>query len=209
MDAGAFRDALEEAKATQLDRLGSNKLLLAITDAELDTDPILRAAAASEYAAADTFRGWAADETDQGAADLFAAVADQEADHLDRVVAHLDDYDPPETAGPMHAFLRGIEETAPRVAAGLVARGLVSTRTHTQIIGFFVNEADRELADLFRDLKSETEAEIDDGLAYLEDVDGADAWEPALAAAEYVIQVAYDDFADGLRALGLDPKPIC
>lgn len=208
MDAGAFLEDLKASKATQLDRLGSNKLLLALTDADLETESVLQAAAVSEYAAAETFREWAADETDERARELFDAVAEQERDHLDRVTAHLDGFEPPEAPGPMHAYLRGLDDTLPRVAAGLVGRGLVSTKSHTQIIGFFVNEADRELADLFRDLRAETEAEIEDGLAYLTSAD-ADTDGGAMAAAEYVIQVAYDDYADGLRGLGLDPKPIC
>ncbi len=208
MDAGAFREDLEAAKATQLDRLGSNKLLLALTEADLEADSVLRAAAASEYAAAETFRQWESDETEADARELFASVAGQEEEHLDRVVAHLDGFDEPAAPGPMHSFLRGLDETVPRVAAGLVARGIVSTKSHTQIISFFVNQADRERADLFRDLKAETEGEIDDGLAYLEMAPDADR-EAAMAAAEYVIQVAYDDYADGLRDLGLDPKPIC
>lgn len=209
MDAGEFREALEASKATQLDRLASNKLLLALTDADLETEPVLEAAAASEYAAAETFRQWADDEADRAARDLFATVADQEADHLDRVVAQLPAFDPPDAAGPLHAFLRGVDATVPRVAGGLVARGLVSSRSHTQIIGFFINEAEQELADLFRDLKAETDAEIDAGLTYLDENAGDDDWEPALSTAEYVIQIAYDDYADGLRDLGLDPKPIC
>lgn len=209
MNAGDFRQALEESKATQLTRLASNKLLLALTDADLDTEPVLAAAAASEYAAEETFRGWVDDEPDRAARTLFAEVAEQEADHLERVVAHLSTFDPPASPGPMHAFLRGVDATVPRVAGGLVARGLVSARSHTQIIGFFVNEAEQELADLFRDLKAETDEEIQAGLTYLEEGVDDDAWEAAMATAEYVIQVAYDDYADGLRDLGLDPKPIC
>ena len=36
MDAASFRESVESAKATELNRLGSQKLLLALTDAELD-----------------------------------------------------------------------------------------------------------------------------------------------------------------------------
>jgi hypothetical protein len=110
----------------------------------------------------------------------------------------------------MHAYLRGREDTVERVASGMVGRPLVSLRTHTQIIGFFVNEADESSADLFRDLKSETAAVIDDGVDLLDDrCEGDDDWERARMVAEYTIQVAYDDYADGLTEMGLGVKDVC
>jgi hypothetical protein len=110
----------------------------------------------------------------------------------------------------MHAYLRGLEGSIERVGAGLVGRPLVSTRSHTQVISFFVNEAETAMADLFRDLKSETNAELDRGLETLEVLcDGPEDWERARTPAEYVIQLAYDDYADTLEGMGLDPRPIC
>lgn len=210
MDGETFVERAEDAKATELDRLGSGKLLVALTDAELTAERVLAVAATSEYAAAETFHGWAADEPADDARSAFEAVAAQEDEHFDRVRAHLDSFDPPGTPGPMHAYLRGRADTVERVAAGLVARPLVSARTHTQVISFFINEADREVTDLFRDLKAETEAVVDRGTALLESTcEGDEDWERARATAEYLIQVAYDDFADGLAGLGLDPKSIC
>lgn len=209
MDGQTFVDELEAAKASQLDRLGSGKLLVALTEATLSEDRILEAAAASEYAAAETFHGWAADEGDEGARAAFEAVAAQEDEHLERVLERMDAFDPPEAPGPMHAYLRGREDTVERIATGMVARPLVSARTHTQVISFYINEADQAAADLFRDLKAETEAVIDDGVALLSERCDADDWERAQAAGEYLIQVAYDDFADALSGLGMSPKSIC
>ena len=210
MDGGTFVEEVEAAKATELDRLGSSKLLVGLTEANLEEDRVLSVAAASEYAAAETFHGWAAEEDDEGARDAFEDLAAQEDDHFERVVAHLDGFEPPTAPGPMHAYLRGREDTVERIATGLVARPLVSVRTHTQVISFFVNEADRELADLFRELKADTEAVIETGIALLEERCGDEEdWERASATAEYLIQVAYDDYADGLAEMGLDPKPIC
>jgi hypothetical protein len=210
MDRHSFRDHIETAKATELGRLGSNKLLVAVTDAELDERSVLTAAAHSEHAARETFRAWAAEEDDEGARAAFERVADQEAEHLDRVLDAAGEEIDLVDGGPMHAYLRGRDETVERLAAGLVGRGLVVIRTHTQIISFFVNEADERKADLFRDLKSETEAEIDAGLDLLaERCPEAADWERAAAAAEYVVQVAYDDYADALAGLGVDPKPVC
>lgn len=210
MDGETFRADLEAEKRTQLDRLGSEKFLLALTDADLAAGPILEAAAASEHAAKVTFEEWTGAEPDDEAREAFAEVAAQEAEHYERVVAHLEGYTPPDAAGPLHAYLREREDTIGRIAAGLVGRPLVSTRTYTQIIGFFINEAARAETDLFRDLKQETEAVMDTGTALLEGRCETDEdWERAMAAAEYVIQIAYDDYADALRGMGLDPKPIC
>ena len=210
MDATAFRESVESAKATELDRLGSSKLLVALTDADLSEDAVLRAAAFSEYLARETFETWAADEPDDAASDVFADVAAQEAEHYERVVESLGDPVEPETVGPMHAYLRDRDDAVERAAAGLVGRGLVSLRTHLQIVSFFVNEADEATADLFRDLRSETEEELAAGLDLLESVCESDEdWERAHAVAEYVIQLAYDDYADSLAELGVDPKPIC
>lgn len=211
MDGQSFRDAVEEAAETELDRLGSSRLLVALTGADLTTGAVLRAAAHSEHAARETFRAWAADEDDPRAREAFADAADREAEHLDRVLDALDDpgFDPVD-GGPMHAYLREREDTVERVAAGMVGRGLVSVRAHVQVIGFFVNEADERRADLFRDLRAETEASLDRGLDLLEALCAdADDWERAGMVAEYVVRVAYDDYADALADLGIDPKPIC
>jgi len=210
MDATAFRASVESAKATELDRLGSSKLLVALTDADLSEDAVLRAAAFSEYLARETFESWAADETVDAANEVFADVAAQEAEHYERVVDALGDPVEPESVGPMHAYLRDRDDAVERAAAGLVGRGLVSLRTHLQIVSFFVNEADDRTADLFRDLRSETEESLSAGLDLLDAVcEDDDDWERAQAVAEYVVQLAYDDYADSLTELGVDPKPIC
>lgn len=210
MDSDSYRDRVETAKATQLDRLGANKLLVALTDAELDERSVLTAAAHSEHAARETFRQWAEDEPVDSARAAFERVAEQEDDHLRRVLERLDEEPEFGGAGPMHAYLRGRDDTVERVAAGLVGRGLVVTRTHAQILSFFVNEADERTAALFRELKSETEAETERGLTLLDELCGGDGdWDRAQATAEYVIQVAYDDYADALSGMGIDPRPVC
>jgi hypothetical protein len=210
MDGDTFRESVEESKATQLDRLGSSKLLVALTEARIERERVLEVAAHSEHAARETFRAWAADEPHDGARAAFEAVAEQEDTHLERVLAALGaDLDLAD-GGPMHAYLRGREDTIERVASGMVGRPLVSLRTHTQIIGFFVNEADESTADLFRDLKSETADVIDDGILLLDDLcEDEDDWERAGMVAEYVIQVAYDDYADSLTGMGLGVKDVC
>ncbi|WP_129115845.1 rubrerythrin family protein [Halegenticoccus tardaugens] len=211
MDADAFRETVEEEMGTELDRIGSSKLLVALTDAELERGPVLRAAANSEHAARETFRRWADGEADDGAREAFERVRDREAEHYERVVASMDEESfEPADGGPMHTYLRGREDTVERVASGLVGRGLVSLRTHAQLISFFVNEADEWRADLFRDLKRETGEEVDLGLELLaERCETDEDWDRARAVAEYVIRVAYDDYADSLEAMGVNPKSIC
>jgi len=210
MDAASFRATVEESMETELGRLGSSKLLIALTDAEMTDERVYAAAAHSEHAARRTFEAWADDESDADVREAFAAVTDQEHEHYDRVANHLpDDFDP-DDGGPLHTYLRGLDETVPRVAAGLVGRGLVSTRTHLQVIGYFVNEGDRTGADLFRDLRAETEESLDTGLDLLAECCSDDEdWERARSPAEHAVQVAYDDYADSLSALGVDPKPLC
>ncbi|MGM0591834.1 MAG: rubrerythrin family protein [Halobacteriota archaeon] len=211
MDGPTFRDAVESAKATQLDRLGSSKLLVALTGAELDANHVLEVAAHSEHAAVETFEAWADSESDDEVRAAFEAVAAQETDHRRRVLDAIDDGSfEPEGGGPMHSYLQGRTDTVERVAGGMVGRPLVSLRTHTQLISFFVNAAEESRADLFRDLKTETAGVIDDGLALLEDrCEPGEDWERAQMVAEYVIQVAYDDYADALESMGVNPKSVC
>ena len=220
MDGEAFRERVESAKATELERLGSNKLLIALTDATLEPEAVLRAAADSEHAAHTTFVGWADDgtadadgEADGVAAQLFEWLAERERDHRERVLDSLADlgvdYDPAD-GGTMHEYLRAREDPVERVAAGTVGRGLVSDRTHLQIVSFFVNEGDEARADLFRDFRTETEEELDRGLALLEDACESDEdWERARMVAEYVVRIAYDDYADALAGMDIDVKPVC
>ncbi|UIO99181.1 rubrerythrin family protein [Halobaculum sp. CBA1158] len=226
MDGEAFRERVESAKSTELERLGSNKLLIALTDATLEPEAVLRAVADSEHAAHVTFSQWADDATEAGgengadgggdaAAELFGWLADRERDHRERVLDSLSDlgveHDPAD-GGTMHEYLRAREDPVERIAAGTVGRGLVSDRSHLQIVSLFVNEGDEARADLFRDLRAETEEELERGLALLEDLCGdedGDDWERARMVAEYVVQVAYDDYADALTGMGIDVKPVC
>lgn len=210
MDAAGFRDAVESAAQTELDRLGSSKLLVGLTDADLSEDAVLRVAADSEAAAAAVFEDWAEEESTEALSEAFASVAAAERDHLDRVLAELDDYEP-SGSGAMHDHLRQQDEATERIGAGFVGRGLVALRTHTQLISFFVNEPDERLADLFRDLKSDTDDQIDTGTELLGDMagDDEDVWDPAKFAAVSTIHVAYEEYADALENMGINPKSVC
>ncbi|OAQ51776.1 transcription antitermination protein [Natrinema mahii] len=211
MDADEFEDAVAESMTTELERLGSSKRLVALTDADLTETQVLRTAADSERVAAATLAAWADDEDHDGAREVFAEFRTQERDHADRITDLLaGDYDgDAEGVDPMHAELRSLESTAARLG-GLVGRALVGDRTHLQVVSFFVNEGDEERADCFRELRSETAAQGERAAALLAEITADDdEWDEARAAAEAVIDAAYGAYADSLDELGLDPKPIC
>jgi hypothetical protein len=203
MNADGLRAAVETDHADALALLGSPALLVALAGTD-DPAPaaLLGAAAASERAARETFRGWAADAADPALRETFAAVADQEADHHRRVRAAMADTDTDTDAGgagPMHAYLRGREEPIQRIAAGMVGRTLVSLRTHERLIDFFTaGTADPDRAALFRDLREETAACLDDGLATLDARAEGDDWAAAEAVAGYTVRLAADDLRDAL-----------
>ena len=222
MDATSFTDAVAAANETELDRLGSQQALVALTDADLDAGTVLRAAAESERTAGETFAGWADTESDAAARETFSRIAERERDHFERVVDELRefesgassedaaaDYEPSGEADPMHDYLRGLDDAVER-AAGLVGRSLVGYRTQLQLVNFFVNEADERRAELFRELREETRAGADAGVDLLADRCGSDRdWERAQDTATRTIRVAYEDYAETLEAMGLDPRPIC
>ncbi|ELY71188.1 OTU domain-containing protein [Natrinema versiforme] len=211
MDAAEFQDSVAESMAVELERLGSSKLLVALTDADLAEATVLRIAAASERAAMETFEAWADDEAHEDARQLFADYREQERDHYDQIATDLEDESAVDgdDVGPMHEHLRSLEPTAARLG-GLVGRAMVGDRTHLQLVNFFVNEGDERRADRFRELRTETDTQGDRAAALLEAVcTEDDDWERARTAAEDTITAAYEAYADSLDDLGLDPKPIC
>jgi len=202
MDADGLRAAVEAEHADALDLLGSRELLVALSDGDPRPAALLAAAADSEYAARETFREWADGTVDPALRDVFEAVAEQEDDHFHRVRTAMgdDDVHDPERSGPMHAYLRGREDPIQQVAAGMVGRTLVSLRTHGRLIDFFDAVDGHDRAALFRDLRAETAACLDDGLAILDERADGDDWAAAEAVAGYTIRLAADDLRDALRS---------
>lgn len=212
MDGAQLVTDVTDAKRTQLDRLGGDKSLLAVTDAHLETERVLETAAASECAAHETFEAWADTETDARAREDFASVATEEREHYVRVLAAFEDSptDVQPADDPLHEYLHELDDTPERVGAGLVGRPLVAVRTTTQVTSFFINEADESRADLFRELKADTEEQLDDAPALLDEVCGGDEeYDRARTAAETAIQHAYDEYAAALDAMGFSPKSLC
>jgi hypothetical protein len=211
MTASDFVDAVSEANQTALSRLGSSKALYAETDGDLDPEHVLRAAAIAEDAASETFQAWADDEENAEAAELFARVADEEADHYETVAAEIDDA--PRAADndlpAIQSVLRGFDDTVER-AGGLVGRCLVAKKSKEQYTGYFTGEADPQTASLFRGLGSDVAEQVDAAADLVAAVCADDAdRERAEAAARKAIQAAYDEYTESLEAMGVNPKPVC
>ncbi|WP_459193674.1 rubrerythrin family protein [Halosimplex sp. J119] len=218
MNGQELVDAVRDERATALDRLGSDKYLIAATDADLERAPVLRTVAQSAASGRETFQGWAEEGVDD-AASAFETAAEREAAHFDRVVESLaglpnDGADAADTLDaaddPVHAALAETDGTIERLGAAFVGRPLVADRTRLQAVNFFVNEADEGRADLIRELRTDAQTRLEEGIELLDSVCETDSdWERAQRGAERVIDAAYDAYVDALEAMGVDPKPVC
>lgn len=217
MDATAVLDAVREDNDAALSRLGSERALVAITRASLERATVVETAAAAEARAAATFDTWAGDETHTDASEAFAAAAEQEREHVDRVAGVAEDASVDREPDPdaLHEHLRGLDATIDRVGAGLVGRPLVASRTLLQVVSFFVNEGESTAADVFRDLRVETDEQASTGATIVveiaEDADEepANVRDRAIAAADRTIEVAHEEYVTQLTEMGVDPKPVC
>jgi hypothetical protein len=201
MDPAETIDAVREDAATELDRLGSDKLLIALTDATLEDDAVRQATATRERAVGRAFEAWATDEADEATARAFADAAEAAFARADRIDAPESDVD------AFASHLSTVEGTAGRVGAGLVAAPLLADRLYLQVVNFFVNEADERSANLFRDLRADA-ADLQPATDRLAAFD-EDGRTVARSHAADAIEVAYADYADSLEAMGLDPRPVC
>lgn len=207
MDGQQFLDRVRENERTALERLGSDKALLAATGADLDTETVLRVLAATELFHADAFRRWAEVTDDDRTGNAFESAADTAGDHADRLDADLGAV--PDESG-VETGVGGQDGDVARAGAGLVGASLVLDRILLQAVNFFVNEADERRATLVRDVRSAANDRRDVGLALLaESCESDDEWERAATAAEDAVAAAYDDYVTTLEGLGIDPKPVC
>lgn len=208
MTERALAERVRESEATALRRLGSDKYLVAATEAQLDAPSVLRSVARDAASGRAVFDGWADDGSGDAAA-AFERAATEEREHYERIAAELADGPESDPDGSVHGFLDGVEETVARLGAA-IGRALVLDRTLLQAVNFFVNEGDRERADLMRDLRSAAEERLGEWESLLDDVATADAErDRAAEAAHAVIRRAYEEYAAALSAMGVDPKPVC
>lgn len=209
-DPETFVETVSEENQTALSRLGSSKSLYADTGGEIDTEPVLEATANAEYAAWQTFSGWADDETADEVRAAFEATADEEQSHYEIVTDKLgdDEYDPSDVP-TLHEYLRDQKDTVERVG-GFVGRILASKRSKDQVVGYFVGDADPQTASLFREFGDDLDDQLERATDLLETVCRSDDdWERAEQAATGAIQAAYDEYVETLEGLGANPKPVC
>lgn len=212
MAGDALRRTVEVDTSDALADLGSPAVLEALCDGPPARTVLLRAMRASEAAAADTFAGWAGTAGADAAASAYSAAAERERDHERRVAKELPDdgagadaygADAPGAPGPLHAYLRGLEDPAARVGAGLVGRPLAALRTYDRARAWAEAHDDTGLADLVAELAAETEPSFGTGVDLLGDAGpGDDRWEAAVAAGAYTVRLIRDDHADALATLG-------
>lgn len=192
-------DQVRAANETELDRLGSEKALLALTDAHLDTTTVLERTGAALASAQGGLADLASDAEAEAVATAVTDARDALAAARDRVADSLDGEVPADSA--FLALDAGTD--AERVGAGLVGLPLVLDRLLLQCVSFFVNEADTTRADLFRELRDATDAILDSAADL-----GVDE-QAARTAASTVVVAAYEEYASRLDRMGFDPKPIC
>lgn len=209
MDGDTFLEQLRDEFETELSRLNSSKALYAITEGNMD-GPSIRAAADDEaLTAAGIFEEWADEETSEEAADLFEDVAEAingEEGHRDLIGS---EEGLPDTDRLLYNTLSGFDSTPERVA-GLLARTIIARELVSQIVGYFVGEADPQTADTFRTIRGDLDDQRDRALHVLEDVcDSDDEWDDAMAAASATVEAAYDFYVDTLEGMGVEPKNVC
>jgi hypothetical protein len=207
MNGADFVETVRERNRMELGRLASDKAIIAVTGANLETDAVLRAAARAEVSARDSFETWA-DEESGDAGDLFERIAGERGEAAEAILADLD-VSPEDVDDPVVAALGERTDAIGRVGA-TVGYSLVREAILLQTVNFFINEADRSRADQFRAHREHERDRIEDGATVLESLcDGEEDWEHAIEAATAVISTAYEDYANTLEAMGVNPKPVC
>ncbi len=206
MDATDVRERVESAMDTELTRLGSDKVLLAATSANLATGPVLAAldSALNRHHAALTT--WAATEPQQDIGDAFDEAAQTVASA--RVTLGAEE-SAEQTVVDLVQFGDPTDDFE-RVGAGLLAGPLIVDRVCLQAVSFFVNEADREHADRCRSVREQLGAVVETELPAATDAcQERSEWEAIETGAIAAIEASYTVYADTLGQMGLDPKPVC
>lgn len=192
-------DRVEAQCETELSRLGSEKLLLAATEAEIRPDTVAGALAATADVAATAIESWAETADDGDAAALQAEAADAYRDINEATLSAW-----PDAEGETLVVPDAPDGDWERVGAGLVGVGLVLDRLLLQAISFHVNEANTGAADRLREFRGAVQDLVDRADA----VDEADH-DAAVAGAAAIVESAYERYAARLDSMGMDPKPLC
>jgi hypothetical protein len=197
---GEYTDAVRRERATELERLGSDRGLIALTGADLSATGIRRAVAAGDLAVADVVASW--DDED------FAAAAGTIREQAAELSAPLDESVAAAPEDPVAAALASQKSFPERAGAAFVGYPLVADGRYLQAVSFFVNEADDDAAAAFRSARDGAQSLQDRGGERLGALDDAES-EAAVGAAIDVVDAAYAWYVETLEGMGLDPKTVC
>jgi len=204
MNGDDLASELRDDHETEFSRLGSSKAMYALTAGEMDGEHVRAAAATDALAFAAVLDGWVEDAGD-ATETLYADLADAARDHA----AAVDDDPSLDEEPPLYDTLAGFDATPARLG-GLLGRYLTVSEYASQMVGFFVGDADPTAANDFREFRSAIDAERDRVVDALESACGTDdEWAAARDAAETVIEAAYDDYVETLESMGIKPKNVC
>jgi hypothetical protein len=208
MNGPELREAIESEYETELSRLGSSKSMYAATEGEMETDAVLSAMADRAHTAAETFDAWTAETTDTVLADVFGSLAADQHSQAERI-GEAGGGTPIDSPTGLQKHLRGLSTDDERVG-GMFAWTLVSDRTLSQAVGFFVGNADPASADLFREFRTDIERAGDRAEETLSRVcDDQREWTRAETAAGETVEAAYAEYVETLESMGVKVKPVC
>jgi hypothetical protein len=205
MDSTDVLDSVNSELRTELSRLGSSKLLYALTEGDMEEDPVLTAFATRAHHAAAVLDAW---EDGDEAGTVFADAADVVDDQYDEISTALSEHDPGERPQMIEAMSEFVD--AEQRFGAVLGWTLVAERAASQASGFFTGQADpgtastfRAFGDEYEQLRSEVTEALDEVCA------DEDDYERATTAATAVVQAAYDEYVETLESLGVNPKPVC
>lgn len=206
MNGQTLVERVREHKRTELDRLASDKALIAATEATLELPVVLGTVIETERALANLYADWSERTDSRDATETFTVAAETARTNADRLAAAVDE---PADAASLTTPTE-FETTIEAVAGGLLAQSLVLDGTLLQCINFFVNEAAERQADVLRDVRTEVNNRLTDGSVLLTALcDTDDDWTRAESVATDVVEAAYSQYVERLGELGIDPKPVC
>ncbi|WP_049902045.1 hypothetical protein [Halococcus agarilyticus] len=108
----------------------SEQWLLALLESPSDERGAIELACNGLYGAKSLYSQWTFSEPDDRARELFAVLADRKQQHLERFGSCLSGEYHPSSGGAVYDHLRTRNETAERIGAGVVARGLLEHSTY-------------------------------------------------------------------------------
>ncbi|MFB6310389.1 MAG: hypothetical protein ABEH64_04310 [Salinirussus sp.] len=196
-------DRVEKAMETELSRLGSEKLLLAATGADIRDATVAGVLAATLAVGAENCIAWA-DATDDST--LSALLMDAGECYREIRSETLEAWPDAEDSADPLVNPTDPGEDSRRIGIGLLGLPILLDRLLLQAVSYHVNEANTTAADRLREFRTSIR-ELSDGAA--DNLEDEAVEEPAVESAGAVIEAAYERYADRLEAMGLDPKPLC